>query len=41
MFDPKEPYRIEGKKTMAYEIIEQLNGIVPDVGLTPRAAAPV
>jgi threonine synthase len=31
----KEPYRIEGKKTMAYEIIEQLNGIVPDAVIYP------
>jgi threonine synthase len=27
----KEPYRIEGKKTMGYEIFEQFNGELPDV----------
>jgi threonine synthase len=31
----KEPYRIEGKKTMGYEIIEQLGWRVPDVILYP------
>lgn len=31
----KEPYRIEGKKTMAYEIAEQLNWEVPDVMIYP------
>jgi threonine synthase len=31
----KEPYRVEGKKTMAYEIIEQLNGEVPDALVYP------
>ncbi len=31
----KEPYRAEGKKTMAYELVEQLNGDVPDVILYP------
>jgi threonine synthase len=31
----KEPYRIEGKKTMAYELVEQLGGAVPDVVLYP------
>ena len=31
----REPYRIEGKKTMAYEIVEQLGGRVPDVVLYP------
>ncbi|MGM0920653.1 MAG: threonine synthase [Bacillota bacterium] len=31
----KEPYRIEGKKTMGYEIAEQLNWSVPDVILYP------
>lgn len=30
----KEPYRVEGKKTMAYEIVEQL-GRIPDVILYP------
>jgi threonine synthase len=31
----KEPYRVEGKKTMAYEIIEQLDGHVPDAMIYP------
>jgi threonine synthase len=31
----REPYRIEGKKTMAYELIEQMDGAVPDVVLYP------
>jgi threonine synthase len=31
----KEPYRVEGKKTMAYEIVEQLAGEVPDVIIYP------
>ncbi|WP_166001090.1 threonine synthase [Bacillus sp. Cs-700] len=31
----KEPYRIEGKKTMGYEIAEQLNWKLPDVILYP------
>ena len=31
----KEPYRIEGKKTMAYELFEQLEGDLPDVILYP------
>jgi threonine synthase len=31
----KEPYRIEGKKTMGYEIFEQLGGKLPDVILYP------
>jgi hypothetical protein len=35
----REPYRIEGKKTMAYELVEQLDGEVPDVVLYPLAAA--
>jgi threonine synthase len=36
----KEPYRLEGKKTMGYEIVEQFNWKLPDVILYPRAAAP-
>jgi threonine synthase len=31
----REPYRIEGKKTMAYELVEQFRGAVPDVVLYP------
>nr|WP_086661069.1 threonine synthase [Lentzea kentuckyensis] len=31
----KEPYRIEGKKTMGYEIVEQLGWRVPDVIIYP------
>jgi threonine synthase len=31
----KEPYRIEGKKTMGYEIAEQLNWQLPDAILYP------
>src|SRR5580700_1263617 len=31
----KEPYRIEGKKTMGYELWEQLGGKLPDVILYP------
>src|SRR4051794_41887117 len=31
----KEPYRIEGKKTMGYEIVEQLGWRVADVILYP------
>ncbi len=31
----KEPYRIEGKKTMGYEIVEQLGWRMPDVVLYP------
>lgn len=31
----KEPYRIEGKKTMAYELYEQLSGALPDVIVYP------
>jgi threonine synthase len=31
----KEPYRVEGKKTMAYELHEQLAGRLPDVIVYP------
>ncbi len=31
----KEPYRVEGKKTMAYEIFEQLGGRLPDAVVYP------
>jgi threonine synthase len=31
----KEPYRVEGKKTMAYELYEQFKGNLPDVILYP------
>jgi threonine synthase len=31
----REPYRLEGKKTMGYEIVEQLGWRVPDVILYP------
>jgi threonine synthase len=31
----KEPYRIEGKKTMAYELWEQFDGKLPDVIIYP------
>jgi len=31
----KEPYRLEGKKTMGYEIAEQFNWALPDVILYP------
>jgi threonine synthase len=31
----REPYRIEGKKTMAYELVEQFAGETPDVVLYP------
>ncbi len=31
----KEPWRVEGKKTMAYELYEQLGGDLPDVILYP------
>ena len=31
----KEPYRIEGKKTMAYELFEQLEGRLPDAIVYP------
>jgi threonine synthase len=31
----KEPYRVEGKKTMAYELYEQFDGQLPDVIVYP------
>ena len=31
----REPYRIEGKKTMAFELVEQMDGDVPDVVIYP------
>jgi len=31
----KEPYRLEGKKTLGYELAEQLNGDLPDVIVYP------
>jgi threonine synthase len=31
----KEPYRVEGKKTMGYELAEQFGGALPDVILYP------
>ena len=31
----KEPYRVEGKKTMGYEIAEQLNWTLPDMIIYP------
>ncbi len=31
----KEPYRVEGKKTMGYELWEQLDGSLPDVIVYP------
>jgi len=31
----KEPYRVEGKKTMGYEVFEQLGGRLPDVIIYP------
>ncbi|MEO6068934.1 MAG: threonine synthase [Chitinophagaceae bacterium] len=31
----KEPYRLEGKKTMGYEIAEQMNWLLPDVIIYP------
>jgi threonine synthase len=31
----REPYRVEGKKTMAYELYEQLDGSLPDVIIYP------
>lgn len=31
----KEPYRVEGKKTLGYELAEQLNWVLPDVIVYP------
>jgi threonine synthase len=31
----KEPYRLEGKKTMGYEVAEQMNWTLPDVMIYP------
>jgi threonine synthase len=31
----KEPYRIEGKKTMGYEVAEQMDWVLPDVIIYP------
>ncbi len=31
----KEPFRIEGKKTMGYEVAEQMNWTLPDAILYP------
>jgi threonine synthase len=31
----KEPYRVEGKKTMGYELFEHFGGILPDVVIYP------
>ncbi len=31
----KEPYRVEGKKTMGYELVEQLDGRLPDAIIYP------
>ncbi|MFX0120693.1 MAG: threonine synthase [Promethearchaeota archaeon] len=31
----KEPYRVEGKKTMAFEVVEQLDWNIPDVIVYP------
>ncbi|MCZ6747341.1 MAG: threonine synthase [Acidobacteria bacterium] len=31
----KEPYRLEGKKTMGYELVEQMGGRLPDVIFYP------
>ena len=31
----KEPYRVEGKKTMGYEVFEQLGGRLPDAIVYP------
>src|SRR5215203_4712566 len=35
----KEPYRVEGKKTLGYELAEQLNWELPDVIIYPTGGA--
>jgi threonine synthase len=35
----KEPYRLEGKKTMAYELAEQLGWRTPDVIMYPTGCS--
>jgi threonine synthase len=35
----KEPYRVDGKKTMAYELFEQLDGKLPDAVIFPSGGA--
>src|SRR5260370_32746231 len=37
----KEPYRVEGKKTMAYELFEQLGGNLPDAVIFPSGGGDV
>ena len=41
LLDLKEPYRLEGKKVMGFELIEQLGWDAPDAIFTRRAAEPV
>src|SRR6266436_7512342 len=36
----KEPYRVEGKKTLGYELAEQLDWVLPDVVLYPTGGGP-
>ncbi len=38
-FGPFNPYQIEGSKTISYEIVEQLNWMVPDQIFIPTGAA--
>ncbi len=35
----KEPFRVEGKKTMGYELVEQLGWEYPDACFIPPVAA--